>query len=158
MTANEDTLKSKDKLRLFDRHILIYGLIGASGVGIDYGLYTALISFTGIGFRAANLISVTIAIGNNFYWNIRHNFKLKDKPLLRGLLFFTVGFVGLFVSDQLLVALIEFGKVDAVPAKALVIPAVIFLQYILNRTFTFRVLARRVDSTSQRAKKHNGEA
>jgi len=158
MTANEDTLKSKDILRLFDRHILIYGLIGVSGVAIDYALYTALISFTGIGFRMANLISVTIAIGNNFYWNFRHNFKLKDKPLVRGLLFLIVGFVGFFLSDQLLVALIDILKVDAVLGKAFVMPVVIFLQYVLNRTITFGALARRADSASQRARQNDGDA
>lgn len=127
-----------DKLLLLitDKQFIKYTIIGLSGVSIDFVLYSALITFTPINFLIANFLSISIAIINNFVLNAFLNFRKKDKLLLRFLSFYIIGFLGILISQILLLVFVKFG-IGEVLAKFLTLPFILILQFILNRKFSF---------------------
>lgn len=121
-----------------DRHLVLYGLIGVSGVAIDFFSYTIMIELLGVHFRVANLISVSLGICNNFLLNFFVNFRMSGKLLQRFAGFFLVGISGLLLSDVFLNLLVNTIRIPPVISKALVLPVVVFGQYVANRNLTFR--------------------
>lgn len=58
--------------------IIRYGVVGVSGVGIDFVIYNLLIIFLGIHPAVAKVFSTEAGILNNFVWNNRWTFKERN--------------------------------------------------------------------------------
>ena len=121
----------------FSKTFLLYAVIGASGVAIDFLLY-ALLVYIGIPPVFASVISIFFAIANNFFWNLKYNFKSKGRFVRRLLLFYGVGVVGMVCSALIIYGLHDIAGVGAFLAKLISIPPVVAMQYIANRMITFR--------------------
>ena len=96
------------------KRLVLYCLIGCTGAGLDFLIFALLSRLLGVHYLAANVFSVSLGITNNFFLNRRYNFKVKDAPVRRYVLFFLTGMLGLAIST------------------------VTMLQFVLNSLITFR--------------------
>lgn len=120
------------------KNLILYALIGFTGVTLDFIIFYILYNFAGLNDKFANIISVSIAISNNFILNILFNFKKRDSFLLRFSSFFIIGILGLAISSVFLEIFHTRAGFDANIIKALSIPIVVAIQYLLNKTISFR--------------------
>src|SRR3989338_2012861 len=114
-----------------------YGIIGVSGVILDFIAFLVLYNVLGVNPVVATCISVLIGITNNFILNTRYNFKKTDKLLLRYLSFLIVGLSGLLISMFIL----AFGQVFALDVnlmKLASLPVIVVYQYFLNKSVSFK--------------------
>lgn len=120
------------------KNLILYGLIGSFCAGIDFGIFFLLHKQFGIFYLTANIISVSAGITLSFLLNRKFNFKVEDKGYIRFLIFFSIGFTGLLVSLALLYLFIDIFGLNSLFSKFLSIILVVFSQFMLNKTITFR--------------------
>ena len=115
-----------------------YCIIGCSGACIDFIIYTILTLSFNINYLIANALSVSFGITNNFFFNTFFNFKKKDKLYIRFISFYTVGILGLFISEAVLYILIHNLQFDTTMSKIISIFIITIIQYLLNKYITFQ--------------------
>ena len=125
-------------LILRQRELVLYCIIGFSGVSIDYFAFIILTCTIGVHYQFANAVSVSFGICNNFFWNAHCNFKVKDRLLLRFLCFYCVGMIGLAISAALLYLAVEILKWHVIASKLGIIVVVTIVQFVLNKFVTFK--------------------
>ena len=125
-------------LLLQKKQFLLYCLIGFSGVGLDFCVYSLLIKTRLLDYQAANAVGYASGTLLSFVLNAKFNFRVTDKIALRLLSFFGVAFIGWLVSAATLHVLIENFSWDKYLAKAATLFVVVMLQYNLNRLVSFR--------------------
>ena len=87
---------------------------------------------------AANAVSVTLGITNNFFWNAFLNFKVTDNLIKRFLSFYMVGILGLLISSGMLYFLIEKNHINVIFSKIITIFVITVVQFLLNKLITFK--------------------
>ena len=112
-----------------------YGVIGLTGVALDFVIYAILVR-SGVMPVIATSISTLAGITNNYTWNSLLNFRLRLSSK-RGARFLSVGLIGLAGSAGLL-QLIMMTGLDAISAKWLSIPVIVGGQFLANKFWTFR--------------------
>jgi len=120
-----------------NREIMLYSIIGVTGVFID--LLTFYFLYNNLGFNQylANFISISLGITNNFCWNRSINFRIKNKVSKRFLSFYLVGTFGLILSN-LIIFILEYAfAIQGTPAKVLSIPVLTLVQFYLNKNISF---------------------
>lgn len=120
------------------RQLSRYSLIGVTGVAIDICLFLLLHYTLGVDKQVANVVSITVAIINNFWWNALFTFDVRDRLLVRFLLFYSVGALGIALTAVILWVLVDQAGWNAAAAKAASLPAVLVVQFALNRSISFR--------------------
>lgn len=120
------------------RQFALYTVIGGSGVLLDLVLFVVLFNAVGTDEQAANLISTSAGITNNFVWNSLFTFRRTDRPLVRFGRFYLVGMSGLALTAALLWLLSDVLGVDANLIKCASLPLVLALQFWLNKRWSFR--------------------
>lgn len=129
-----------------------YGIFGGTGALSDFLVFAGLHTQLGTPAIPTNIVSILTGIGVSFLLNSRFTFAATDHRRVRALRFFTVGLTGLVVSNALIALFIGPLAMDAVPAKLITVPIIALLQFVMNRTWTFRPLAsskdRRQDGVS----------
>lgn len=120
------------------RELVVYCLIGCTGAGMDFVVYTLLTAWAGMHYQLANFLSVSFGIINNFFWNCYFNFKTKDRIWRRLISFYTVGMFGWALSALLLWVFIEQMGVNTLIAKLGTIVVVTMVQFGLNKFITFK--------------------
>lgn len=123
---------------LVSRQLVLYALIGASGVLLDYALFLLLFNVAGWHEQVANAVSTTAGITNNFLLNAFFNFRKHDRILLRALRFYTVGAAGIGLTFLLLEMFSGWLGINANLVKALSLPVVLLFQYTVNKKWSFR--------------------
>lgn len=124
-------------------HTLIkYGMIGVVSAGLDFGIYSFLTSHFIINYQIANVISVHCGIICSFLLNREYNFKIKDKLAKRFLSFYSIGLLGLGLSALLLHLQIDILDLNKIASKLATIVIVALLQFLLNKTITFKASQR----------------
>ncbi|QUG99551.1 GtrA family protein [Saccharopolyspora erythraea] len=123
--------------RLVSRSLVLYALIGCSGVLLDYGLFLLLFNLAGLHEQLANAISTTAGITNNFVLNALLNFRKRDRILVRFLRFYAVGVAGIGLTFVLLQVFSGHLGVDPNLVKAGSLPVVLVFQYTINRKWSF---------------------
>ena len=119
------------------RSLLLYALIGGSGVVLDYLLFLLLFNVVGLHPQLANAISTTAGITNNFALNARFNFRKRDRILVRFARFYAVGLAGIVLTFVLLQVFSGLLGVDPNLVKAGSLPVVLVFQYTINRKWSF---------------------
>jgi putative flippase GtrA len=119
------------------KRFITYGLIGFTGASIDFMLFARLANY--MHYLAANSISVSAGITNNFILNTFFNFKVKDKLFMRFLSFYSIGLFGLAVSSILLTLFISTLGLNHLLSKLFTTFFVAVLQYVLNKRLTFKI-------------------
>lgn len=127
-------------LQLYDRfrNLILYGCIGAFCAVLDFGVYTLLCHFDIMPYLWANVISIHVGIFTSFLLNRQFNFKVKNKTALRFLSFYTVGLVGLGISELMLYLMVTVASWDELICKLISIVVVALVQFILNKYITFK--------------------
>jgi putative flippase GtrA len=120
------------------KQFLLYCVIGFSGVGLDFGLYSLLIKFKLLDYQAANAVGYASGTLLSFVLNATFNFRVTDKIGLRLASFFGVASLGWLASAALLNLLIDQYGYDRYLAKFTTLVVVVLLQYNLNRLLSFR--------------------
>jgi len=120
-----------------NRKFLVYSAIGVTGVTINYIVFFVLVKILGVYYQLANLFSVSLGITNNFIWNAKINFKVKNKLKRRFAQFYTVGLCGYFLSSFLLYLFYEKLHMEIMLSKISTLFFVVILQYFLNSRFAF---------------------
>lgn len=122
---------------LVSRSLLVYAVIGVSGVTLDFCLFLVLFNVFGLHPQISNALSITAGIANNFTWNTLFNFRKRDRILLRFARFYSVGLAGIALTFVLLAAF--SGELGMNPniVKACSLPLVLIFQYTLNKRWSF---------------------
>ena len=120
------------------RELIKYCIIGCSGALLDFIVYTILLKAFGMNYLLANALSVTAGITNNFFLNAYLNFKVTDKLFKRFISFYLVGMLGLLISEILLYLLVDIMSMNSIIAKIITIFVITIVQFILNKTITFK--------------------
>ncbi|MEV0082344.1 GtrA family protein [Saccharopolyspora sp. NPDC050642] len=123
--------------RLISRSLLLYAVIGASGVLLDYLLFLLLFNAAGLHEQLANAISTTAGITNNFVLNTLFNFRKRDRIAVRFLRFYAVGVAGIGLTFVLLQAFSGWLGIDPNLVKAGSLPVVLIFQYTINKKWSF---------------------
>lgn len=119
------------------RELVMYGIIGGGCAAMDFAVYSLLV-WCGMDVLLANIFGVNVGIAISFYLNRTYNFRVNDHTATRFVKFYVVGLTGLGVSTLLLWALADVGGLDPYVAKLVTIVVVALLQFVLNKTITFR--------------------
>ena len=126
------------KILLQKKQFLLYCVIGASGVTLDFGIYSLLVKTRLLDYQAANAVGYSSGTLLSFILNARFNFRVTDKIPLRLISFFSIAFLGWLVSAGLLHLLIGRFNFDKYLSKFATLIVVVLLQYNLNRLLSFR--------------------
>ena len=127
-----------NNILLKNKQFLLYCVIGASGVALDFGIYSFLIRTGWLDYQAANATGYASGTLLSFALNARFNFRVRDKIALRLASFFGVAFLGWLASAALLHLLIGHYGFDKYASKFATLVVVVLLQYNLNRLLSFR--------------------
>jgi putative flippase GtrA len=120
------------------RQFVLYCLIGASGVTLDFFIYSLLVGKTGWHYEIANAIGYASGTVLSFFLNAHFNFKTRDWLAIRFFSFCTVAFLGWMTSAGILYVTIGHLEWNKYIAKLATIAVVVLLQYNLNRLISFR--------------------
>ena len=118
-------------------NLLLYGLIGLLSSSVDFCIYSILVMLHSDLF-VANAIGVNIGIITSFSLNRRSNFKVKDHARLRFTSFYLIGMIGLAISTGILYLAVDIWDINEFYAKGITIILVAIIQFLLNKTITFR--------------------
>ncbi|RRO15155.1 GtrA family protein [Saccharopolyspora rhizosphaerae] len=129
--------KLEPRSRLVSRELLLYALIGGSGVLLDYLLFLLLFNVFGLHHQLANAISTTAGITNNFVLNSLFNFRKTDRIVVRFLRFYAVGIAGIGLTFLLLAVFSTWLGIDANLVKLASLPLVLLFQYTINKRWSF---------------------
>lgn len=120
------------------RNLILYGVIGGFCAALDFGVYTGLCYWNIMPYLIANIISIHIGIFTSFVLNRSFNFKVKDKVKTRFLSFYTVGLVGLGISEGMLYLMVTKEGWNEIACKLVTIVVVALIQFLLNKYITFK--------------------
>ena len=120
------------------RNFILYGIFGGMAAGIDFLIFHSLTTYLQVYYLIANFISVVIGITISFLLNKNFNFKVKDKPMKRYSIFISIGAGGFILSEFLLFLFIDILTLEKTISKGLSIVLVVGIQFILNKSITFK--------------------
>ncbi len=120
------------------RNLILYGIIGCCSSGLDFLIYTLLVSVFGWYYIVSNSLSVIAGITASFTLNRNYNFKVRDKTKQRFSIFLSVGLCGMMASNIILWCCIDKMEMNKIVAKILSIVMVVVLQFLINKYVTFK--------------------
>lgn len=120
------------------RQFITYAAIGVTGLTIDVALFAALVDGVGLDKQLANVVSISVAILNNFLLNVRFNFFVRNHLLARFVSFYAVGASGIALTAAILWLMVDVLSFDPLVAKLASLPLVLITQYTLNSRVSFR--------------------
>jgi len=132
------TFRRVKTLLLQNKQFLVYCVIGASSVTLDFGIYSLLVKTRLLDYQAANAVGYASGTLLSFILNARFNFRITDKIPLRLISFFSIALLGWLVSAGLLHLLIGRFDFDKYLSKFATLIVVVLLQYNLNCLLSFR--------------------
>jgi len=131
-------IESITSLYIKFRNLILYGLIGGFCATLDFGVYTLLCHYDIMPYLWANVISIHVGIFTSFILNRQLNFKVKNKTALRFLSFYTIGLIGLGISELMLYLMVTVGEMNELICKLISIVVVALIQFLLNKYITFK--------------------
>ena len=121
-----------------NRQLILYCIIGASGVTLDFLVYSLLLKAAVLDYQAANAVGYSSGTLLSFFLNAHFNFKTRDWVALRLFSFCTVALLGWAASAGTLFLLVARLGLDKYLSKLASLVVVVILQYNLNRLISFR--------------------
>ena len=118
------------------RNLFLYGLFGVVAAGIDFGVFTLVTAGSLATPEAANVLGGLCGFAFTFLTNTFLNFRKSDRLFRRFLTYGAVCLFGLALSTAT-ISLLKT-QVDLYLLKAVVLVAVSGIQFVLNRTITYR--------------------
>ncbi len=118
------------------KQMVMYGVIGGISALTDSIVFYFL--HFDFGVYVSNFISINVGITISFLMNTYLNFKTTDSLLKRAISFFSVGYTGLLLSMLILFIGVEILMISGMSVKLFSIIIVAALQFLLNKTITFK--------------------
>jgi putative flippase GtrA len=120
------------------RQLLRFGLVGLSGYGVNLTVFFLLVDLAGFNHRSGATVAFMVAVMNNFLLNRHWTFAARGgKAHRQAVRFFTVSVSGFLLNLGLLELLVTAGAPD-VAAQAIAVAAVMPVNFLGNRLWTFR--------------------
>lgn len=118
--------------------LLKFGLVGLSGMLIDFGITYLLKERLHWHKYIANATGFLLAATNNFYWNKVWTFTNTD-PLIgtQFLKFISIAIIGLVINTAVLILVEKQLKMNFYLAKIVAIGVVVIWNFGMNYIFTF---------------------
>lgn len=139
--AHEHHLDPERKASLLEmlRQLLRYGLFGIVCSATDTLIFWFLTSALDANPLVMNVFSTAVGVSMSFYFNRRYTFKVRDKAGKRYIAFFSIGALGLVVSELIIgYGTHRFPGVEPVFVKLVAVMLVGLFQFFLNRNISFR--------------------
>jgi putative flippase GtrA len=112
--------------------------VGASGFGVNIGVYALLLNRANLHYLAAATVSFVVAATNNYVWNRYWTFRgQRGHVVYQGMRFFVVSAAAAGANLGLLGALVALGS-GKVIGQAIAIVLVMPLNFIGNKLWSFR--------------------
>lgn len=121
------------------KQLALYVFIGGVGASSDFAVFY-LINSAGTSYQLANIAGYIFSAFVSFNLHRVITFKTKNKPFTRLALFCSVGATGYGVSAAMLWMLVERFMLESNIAKLVTLPAVVAVQFTLNKLITFRTV------------------
>lgn len=113
-------------------------VVGTSGYLVNLAVFSVLVHLAGAHYVTAAVLAFCVAWTNNFLWNKYWTFRRHGlSALQQGARYLAVSLVALGLGLVLLELLVRAGSPE-VPAQALAIAAVMPVNFLLNRRWSFR--------------------
>jgi putative flippase GtrA len=113
--------------------------VGATGYGVNLGVYAALLRGAGLHYLLAALCSFLVAVTNNYTWNRLWTFRgQRGHFAYQGMRFFVVSVIALGANLVVLDLLVVLG-LPKIPAQAIAIVVVTPLNFLGNKLWSFRL-------------------
>lgn len=142
-----------------------FGIVGAIGSIIDFGIFNLLASVIGLSAVLSSVISFSVAVINNFIWNRLWTFpETRNKPVAKQLTqFIIVSLAGLAIRtplfawlEKLLIPLAEKNFPNLLTptivghnlALAVVIGVVLLWNYFINKLWTFKTPSNTMEESN----------
>jgi putative flippase GtrA len=122
-----------------DWHQLVrFCAVGATGYFVNLALFTLLVHGAGAHYAISAVLAFCVAWTNNFLWNKYWTFRRHGlSAAQQGARYLAVSLVALGLNLLLLELLVQAGSPE-VPAQAVSIAAVMPVNFLLNRRWSFR--------------------
>ncbi|MDW3197570.1 MAG: GtrA family protein [Cytophagales bacterium] len=118
--------------------LLKFGLVGLSGMAIDFGATYLLKEHAKLHKYIANGVGFSLAATNNFYWNKVWTFEDTNVEVTQQYLSFViVSLIGLGINTLVLIVLEKRMEVNFYFAKIVAIMVVVLWNFTMNYLFTF---------------------
>jgi len=119
-----------------------FGIVGGSGFVVNIAVYALCVHAVGVDYRVSSVVAWLIAVLNNFVLNRHWTFDAAaGSARLQGVRFFIVSLVAEGFSLLLLTLLVEDVGLEKVVAQALAVAAVMPLNFLGNKLWSFRAQA-----------------
>jgi putative flippase GtrA len=113
-------------------------VVGTSGYLVNLAVFGVLVHVAGAHYALAAVGAFCVAWTNNFLWNKYWTFRCHDlSAVQQGARYLAVSLVALGLNLILLELLVRAGSPE-VPAQAVAIAAVMPVNFLLNRRWSFR--------------------
>ena len=123
---------------LSSRRFLTFGLVGMSGMAIDFGVTWCCKELLGLNRYVSNSLGFCLAVSSNFMLHRQFTFKGSLQPFEEQFpKFLLVSVSGLLINNILLYFSQRHLKTNFYLQKLLVIAVVFFWNYGINLIFTF---------------------
>ncbi len=116
-----------------------FGLVGGVGFAVNLVVYAVLVHPLGVYYLAASVVAWFVAVVNNFVLNRHWTFDASGgRAHGQAIRFLAVSALAEVVSLSLLKLLVDGAGLEKVAAQALAVGAVMPLNFIGNKLWTFR--------------------
>jgi putative flippase GtrA len=123
---------------IIDVRFFKFGLVGLSGMVIDFGITWVCKEKLQLNKYISNSLGFCCAVTNNFLLNRYWTFVATSHPFARQFATFAaVSLTGLVINNMLLYLLVKYTKTNFYFLKLIVIGLVFFWNYFANFLFTF---------------------
>ncbi len=123
---------------MFDARLIKYGLVGLTGMAIDFSLTWICKEKLRLNKYLANSLGFCCAVTNNFLLNRYWTFETNTHPMAGQFAkFVLVSVTGLLINNILLYLLLKNARKNFYLLKLAVIGLVFFWNYFINFLFTF---------------------
>jgi dolichol-phosphate mannosyltransferase len=113
-------------------------VVGASGYFVNLAVFSLLVHAAGAHYALAAVLAFCVAWSNNFLFNKYWTFRRHGlSAMQQGARYLAVSLVALGLNLLLLELLVRAGAAE-VPAQAVAIAAVMPVNFLLNRRWSFR--------------------
>lgn len=118
--------------------LIRFCVVGASGYFVNLVVFSLLVHAAGAHYVLAAVLAFCVAWTNNFMWNKYWTFRRHGlSAVQQGARYLAVSLVALGLNLVLLELLVRAGLAE-VPAQAMAIAAVMPVNFLLNRRWSFR--------------------
>ena len=123
---------------MFNTEFVKFGVVGISGVGIDFFVTWLCKEKIGINKYVSSALGFSLAVISNFLLNRYWTFEATSQDLTEQFLRFAIiAALGLAINTFLLIIFVRYIKINFYITKLLVIGLVFFWNFYMNYLFTF---------------------